>query len=57
MNFHFVETSRNERFSLQEVNLDVGAWRVVRLDVRGSRVVDLDVFWIWRGCVVRLDDI
>jgi len=29
---------------------------VVRLDVSGSRVVNLDVFRIWRGCVVRLDE-
>ena len=27
-----------------------------QVDVGGSRVVDLDVFWIFRGCVVRLDN-
>ena len=33
----------------------VSALRVVSLDNMCLRVVDLDVFWIWRGCVVRLD--
>ena len=42
-------------FPLREVNLDVGVWQVVSLDVRGLRVVDLDVLEIFRGCVVRLD--
>lgn len=29
---------------MRQSDLDVIVWRVVRLDVRGSRVVDLDVF-------------
>lgn len=28
---------------------------VVSLDFRGLRMVDLDVFRIWRGCVVSLN--
>jgi hypothetical protein len=31
------------------VDLDVGGWRVVRIDFRVSRVVDLDVFLILPG--------
>lgn len=29
--------------------LDVSAWRVVKIDIRGSRVVNLDVFVKGRG--------
>lgn len=28
---------------LRESDLDVGAWRVANIDIRGLRVVDLDV--------------
>lgn len=41
---------------MRESDLDVSAWRVVRIDVRCLRMVDLDVFWIYKGCVHRLDD-
>ena len=40
---------------MRQNDLDNGVWRVVSLDNMCLRVVDLDVFRIFRGCVVRLD--